>query len=529
MGIVEIKNEFFSKDAQTKFDYLTHADIGLDIEELAGIPENFLLEGIRGTGKTHVLKVIREKILENFKYKRILPVYISLAKYSEYEVLEEKEFRIHLYTSIVENMISTIKENRKIIEEGANPFMITSLENGLPIFPFFCDVTFQYFLDEIELLLKELNTKLYSGNIRISDKENEEQSFSIKKSIFELGGKKQNEKQFEYVLEQLSHKNSSKYLINFFKELKRILRINFSVLLIDEISGVSAEKQIEIFRLLKLIRSSNEITPNENTMYFIGGVYPPSNTNYPSISKGDDFEFISGEDCTMKYLEMDILTDEYEMFYKYLTKKRLKKYCPESDGNIEWLFEDNKSFLLAAFASNGLPRRYFQILDTAYEISKKKFASEENQKKIDYNTIGSAIQTIVENEILNESHLSDIDLSILEEKIIPKLLQRNSSTETKNEKNSTNTLIHIFISLSRIDRRKIRNLIYRGIVHNLNRTRRVKNIENNSSPISSVFLVDVSIAYYYRLMNVQNLTKYIQNDLRENAKRGFLYYSEIKL
>ncbi|WPC43436.1 hypothetical protein [Clostridium sp. JS66] len=91
-----------------------------------------------------------------------------------------------------------------------------------------------------------------------------------------------------------------------------------------------------------------------------------------------------------------------------------------------------------------------------------------------YTIISSAIQHIAENEILDESHLLDKDFEYLEEKIISKLLTRNSTFETKNANNNSKTLIDLFINVSTNDRNKLGNPIYRGVIHNLNRTRKSK-------------------------------------------------------
>ena len=88
-------------------------------------------------------------------------------------------------------------------------------------------------------------------------------------------------------------------------------------------------------------------------------------------------------------------------------------------------------------------------------------------------------------------------------------------------------MIHLFIKVSTIDRNKLSNLIYRGVLHNLNRTRKSKN--QGSNPIGKMLMIDIAVSYYHRLYNIQNCVDYVQKDLRENVKRGFQYFAEIKL
>jgi hypothetical protein len=295
---------------------------------------------------------------------------------------------------------------------------------------------------------------------------------------------------------------------------------------------VSDKAQIEVFRLLRLIRGAADTNNDSNFIYFIGSVYPPQKTNYPSKAFGHEFDFIAGEDCSMEYLEMNVLNDDYEEFFKYITQNRLKKYHSESEGKYLWIFEDEKTFLLSAFAANGLPRRYFEILKNAYSIASKKYSYSQQTEKIDYSSVSAAIQNIVDSQILSESQLTDEDFNYLENRIIPKLNQRNTGAETRNESRTEDRKlpVHLFLSVSRTDRKKLSNLIYRGIIHNLNRTRKPRTINANSEETKGLMLMlDLAVAFNYRVFNVQNAINYFQEDLRENAKRGYLYYSDISL
>ncbi len=90
--------------------------------------------------------------------------------------------------------------------------------------------------------------------------------------------------------------------------------------------------------------------------------------------------------------------------------------------------------------------------------------------------------------------------------------------------------VHLFLSVSRADRKKLGNLIYRGIIHNLSRTRKSKSSTNEITEHKGIMLMlDLSVGFYYRVFNVQKSVEYFQNDLRENSKKGYLYYSTITL
>lgn len=529
---VKIKPDFFNNDAQTNFNPETHANPGLDITQISTSATNILFEGIRGTGKTHILKMLRDESLTKFKTHRILPVYISLAKISEYESLDDINFRIHLYTNIVQAAIDSIYYSSSVLEDAGDPINLKLLNSDSPILELFKDRPIGEVLKEIGSLFERLSHELLSGTAKILEDHSKNLGGEFGYKGFKAIGNYTNKEQIEYLLIRLSHNNASRYIIEFFKGLHNILELNYSLLLLDEISGVSEKAQIEVFRLLKLIRASTETMTGTNFLYFIGSVYPPQKTNYASKTKGHDFDFISGEDCSMEYLELDLLNDEYELFFKFLTEKRLGKLHPESAGDYLWLFEDEKTFLLAAFAANGLPRRYFEIIKIAYSTSTKKFSSAKEPKRIDYGSVSSAIQTLIDSQTLNESQLTEKDFFYLEKVIIPKLSARNTGAETRNEtrEEERKLPVHLFLSISRSDRQKLANLIYRGVIHNLSRTRKSRaSLSQSSEPKGIMMMLDLAVAFNYRVFNIQKAVEYFQSDLRDNAKRGYLYYSDITL
>jgi Cdc6-like AAA superfamily ATPase len=64
---------FFNHDAQAGgFFPLTHINPGFDIDSfIRGSGKNILVEGIRGTGKTHILKMIASKCIDTYPEEKI--------------------------------------------------------------------------------------------------------------------------------------------------------------------------------------------------------------------------------------------------------------------------------------------------------------------------------------------------------------------------------------------------------------------------------------------------------------------------
>ncbi|WP_218240467.1 hypothetical protein, partial [Pseudomonas sp. 2822-17] len=180
------------------------------------------------------------------------------------------------------------------------------------IWDYFDEKPFFEAIEDIQYLFQILNKELLSTDLKTTREDSSEFVTSIANKYIGYKGGKQKKEQVEQIINSLFHNNASRYIVEFFKGLYKILNLDYCLLLLDEISGISYGAQVEVFRLLRLIRGSTEAVSGNNYLYFIGSVYPTEKTNYPSRSKGCDFDFVQGEDCSMEYLELDVLHDEYE-------------------------------------------------------------------------------------------------------------------------------------------------------------------------------------------------------------------------
>jgi len=72
---MELPNTFFNHDAQAGGFY-PKSHVGIDVSRF-GQHQNTLIEGIRGTGKTHVLKMISRYYLDNFERLKVLPISVN--------------------------------------------------------------------------------------------------------------------------------------------------------------------------------------------------------------------------------------------------------------------------------------------------------------------------------------------------------------------------------------------------------------------------------------------------------------------
>lgn len=380
--------------------------------------------------------MIHSNCLENYIDQKVLPVYVSLAKVSEWQDADIRLFRIQLYANIVNNTTSTIKDNKDKIgfSKGNIDKAISSFKK---MFGYNNEDDINIILNKIEIMSDELLQKLTYNRGSIIEKirqENESKiglkggqaiqlSFDDMQRLFE-------ERLVKFIGQTLAYENASSFIVEFFKQLKIILGCKYVLLLLDECSESSDIAQIEIFRLLKLIRGASTPDMQTNYAYFCASVYPPYATNYPAKIRGNQFNFEPGQDASVEYLQLDELIDEYEKFFFELTRKRLEYFFDRPVSNpISEIFENHEAFILAAYLANGIPRRYLEILKQAYENLRQRGEPSLDVKKISQKDIDTSIQTLAGSQILSDSKLNQRDFKIIEE-ISQRISKRNKKMET---------------------------------------------------------------------------------------------------
>ncbi|MGH4049956.1 MAG: hypothetical protein ACREVX_01170 [Clostridium sp.] len=543
MNVIQINQDFFKHDAQAGgFFPNTHTNLILDIEKfISTTGQNYLVEGIRGTGKTHILKMISNKCLAEYNSNKILPVYISLASVSQWMEKDMVSFRLHLYSTIVKSTIEIIEFKREIIELSGNSEALKAIKKLAQMFGFNKEENFNNLIKEIKKFTQELLNQLtYNVNEQLIKEIKEEMSgvsgevgYNSVKAGAKYDEKNLFSKELKFVGKNLSHEDAASFIIQFFKELKQIFNLDYTYILIDECSEVSKEAQIEVFRLLKLIRGAFNNDIHVNPIYFCATVYPAPITYYPSKLKGDSFNFEMGHDAVVEYLDLDELDEEYLDFFREITNKRLKEFIHNDEiNNYLDIFENEKVFILAAYLSNGNIRRYIEILKHAYDNLKQKvnlmtngkFA---NKKGISTKDIEEAVYSIVNDQILSFNRLSQDDLQLLHE-IIFKISKRNKKIETENISKGKKIPANVYFTISRLHAMKYGNLIMQGALHDKGRTRRRKyHIKDGVRGL--LYMLDLSVAFNESAINRMRANEIFTKDLKVNAKSGYLYCQDIEI
>lgn len=536
MPAIKINSIFFNHDAQAGgFFPVTHTNPGFDIDSyISGTGGNLLIEGIRGTGKTHILKMIASKCLDTYTKNEILPVYLSLARVSEWEGKDIHIFRIQLYASIVQETISTIER-----EKGKISYQKTGIEKTIDSIKKMFGIEVSGDIDVVLRKIKEINVNLLSqltyNQERILNKLRKESEnkvgisgkFTIQTS-WDIIEKIITEKELLFVGKNFAYENAANFLIEFFKQLKEILDCKFILLLLDECSETSDDAQIEIFRLLKLIRGSFTADMQMNFVYFCASVYPPYSTNYPSKRSGHSFNFEPGQDAGVEYLQLDELADDYETFFFELTKKRLGLFSKEFTSHpIKEIFETDGAFYLAVYSANGIPRRYLEIIKQGYENLCQRSSANGDIKKISQKDIEDAIQTVASNQILSHSKLRTKDFKIIEE-IAQRIGKRNRKTETENKEKPKPIPVNVYFTIYRSQFSDYINLLLQGCIHDKGRTRLKKYYREEGSQ-GPLFMLDLSVCIQYGAIDKRRTVEIFRKDLKENAKSGYLSCQDFDL
>lgn len=523
---------FFNHDAQAGGFY-PQAHVGFDVVGI-GNRQNTLIEGIRGTGKTHILKMIQRYHLENFSKTKVLPIYVSLAQLSEYVKRDPDEFRVQLYARIVDASIETLEANSGFVNEEQSIISeaVTGMKRalGLESTPTFSDFTSEIVRIRqcAEELLYQLSYDLTAQNLKASstssDKNTDKISLLAKVSGMLFSGSVSGSKFTEHQASEASegtvhllgsrlvHNNAAEFIIKFLQEIQKIIDLEYSLILLDECSEASAEAQIEIFRFFKAVRGcTSAIAGKDECAFFVGTVYPRGETNYPD-RQTYGFSFEPGQDCTVEFIQWDETdVESYSEFFEKMLVNRARAIL-DFEGNIRDFiklhFEDDSTFRLAIFCANGIPRRFWELVRRAYDSGTNKISK--NRLKI-------ASQEIVSDQILSHHYLDEGDQAVVQY-IIKIIAQRNEETRVKNKKSGGKILPQgVYFSILPRNVEKLYRLIMQGAVHDKSRMK----ARRQSLRPHPVYALDVAVAYAFRAIPERDFEKVAARDFSRAPANGF--------
>ena len=478
--------------------------------------------------------MIQRYHLENFSETRVLPIYVSLAQLSEYVKRDQDEFRVQLYARIVDACIETLETNSDFSngDRGVIAEAISGMKRaiGLENAPTLDDIK-----DEIsqirsvaEELLFQLSYDLTAKSLKQTNaktkKSTERTTFFSKVSdLFFSGGadfSSERQKERSDLAEQtvqlmgrrLVHNNAAEFIIRFLQEAQQILDLEYSLVLLDECSEASPEAQVEIFRFFKALRGCNSTIAGKNDCaFFIGTVYPRDQTHYPDRQR-HGFSFEPGQDCTVEFIQWDETdVESYIEFFEQMLVSRaraLLDFQGDTDSFISDYFDEASTFRLAIFCSNGIPRRFWEILRRAYDAGTDKVSK--NRLKI-------ATQEIVSEQILSHHYLSEEDQATAQY-VVKIVAARNEESRVKNRKSGGGILPQgVYFSILPRNIPKLSSLIMQGAVHDKSR---MKSRRQSLRP-HPVFALDIAVAYAFRAIPERDFEKVAARDFPRAPSNGF--------
>lgn len=446
------------------------------------------------------------------------------------------------YAGIVLESINKIENNKKIFSIIQNENTSTALDFIKKLFGIKNNNDFDTTLKDIKqlnnLLLHKLTYAPQKVTIRKLETGKEEISANIGNGTAGVSAgisvNQEVEEKADLIGYTLSHENAAEFIREYFKQLRTILGLSYSLILIDECSEASKDGQIEVFRLLKLIRGATDVDGKQNYLFFVAAVYPPEATYYPSKLQGDSFNFELGNDASVDYLQLDENLDEYESFFSALTEKRLQHLGGNGfyvgKGTFNDIFDSEKAFTIAAYTANGIPRRYIEIIKQAYDNLHQRAVGIKEQDqtiKISVRDIEAAVQTVVSNNILVQNKLTDKESKLLDE-LVNKLGRRNRKQETENKGKTEPVPAIVYFTMSRSQIPEISNLITQGAIHDKGRTR-VRKWYREEALQGELMSLDLAVAFQNGAITKSRAAEIFKKDLKENAKSGYEWCSDFDL
>ncbi len=324
---------------------------------------NQVVFGRRGTGKTHLLFAIRERLIDNFNSNKNIGIYCDLSKIIP--IIEETEENLVEYCllilkNLVEEIIKQITDNLQYIH--SDEYFFSS------------DNTYAKIKSQLNNLLTEFNFQINDGS---EIKKIGTYGFSSEtiSSLKTSQGLSTTSSDLQIARDKQSKENSEdkniKYisvsdLHNLLKGFSDIIPGLQITLLLDEFSEVSFESQPYLAALLKRVIISAEVTvkiaaiPHRTNLQL-------RSTNIIGLEEGAD---IFGFHLDNRYI-YEINKFPTKSFFNKLLINHLNTINPElfpvSEHNILGIFLAPQAMNEILIATAGIPRDFLNIFISSYD------------------------------------------------------------------------------------------------------------------------------------------------------------------
>lgn len=470
-----------------------HVDITDNVSKLAvkSQQSNGLVKGVRGTGKSHLLLIARDKINSNNKH---LCIYINLQEHLNIgatAISQERFFIYALIKQIKRQLFYLLNEKEKDVKITEK--IISKMR------------TYFAFNREKESNLEEI---LYKMNAFISNGESELSMLSKEKSqsdthnkstevaataeVSAMGGKNSiTGKASEGASLQKSENYQSNMLVDLetFKELIleiiSVLELNGITFYYDEWSTLSLENQKDLSYLIRGLSTA----PIYHWIAYI-----PYNSSLGVLEKTADFPNDIDLDLSFIYEENAKICISY--FKEFINRRMYAEFKTESF-NVDNILRKEVLDLLIK-CSMGNTRDFGVILNKAWENYKIDFLIKQNNRVISKKHIKDAIKKLSEEK---QDNLRNKSNSKYAEKLWNELVDF-----TKAKKHTHFAIELVDENLTFLGDREMEDLLYHRLIH-----LRKKDYPGKEAgdPRLAIYAIEPS-TLYYAIFETSSETKQIK-------------------
>jgi hypothetical protein len=367
------------KDTIRKFSNVIRAEnIQQDALSLYATPEtidkidnvnNQVIQGRRGTGKTHLLLAFAERLIDRFDQERQMPIYIDLRKIKPL-IQESPEnsisYALIAFVLIIQEVFATLAENIKFLYNLA-PSSRQGIFESLK-------------KEQIVRIYNELNLNLTGqtiqklGTLTFSTEEIKNLTSSLKISAHPeiTGGASSQIKQTTTTTVEKVITFSG--VVNSLQALLETLNIKI-VCLLDEWSEIPVLSQPYIAELLKRVFIPSRFVFKIAAIPFRSRLQRRNEFENVGLEEGGDiFPFLLDNRYVFEINKQETRDFYNELLYKHLTSlepKILDEYSPQEKETLHSNFINqffaNQSLAEILVASGGVPRDFCNLLINSYD------------------------------------------------------------------------------------------------------------------------------------------------------------------
>lgn len=437
-----------------RIDYNSYLDLYSGEENIRNIDNinNTVVYGRRGSGKTHLLKALSERVVDNYPVDKVFPVYIDLRRIIPLvspEVENKEVDALLIFKYIMQEVSFNLYGNLPILLnknefDSKNEALFDSKKAQLN--DFFESLYLEFNGRELkksnDLTVSEEEVKSLSGEVNISKSPSAKLSAS--------GTVKENKQTGRRGHVSILH------ITNALDEILNELDLRFLMILVDEWSEIPREIQPSLAEIIKKTFSAiNVVTkiaaiPNRTTL----GIKTES--KFFGLEEGGD---IFGYPLDMRYV-FEVNKNQTRDFFNDLLYKHLssinktaidnlvKKEKKTKDSFINILFA-NVALNEILIACAGIPRDFMNLFLNSYD--KFMLSSSSTAARISVKNLRLANAEWYESDKKEQVDKNDVEKKLLTE-IVREVIEKKKS-------------MHFLIPEKYSNNKHIQNLIDLRVIH----------------------------------------------------------------